>query len=81
MARTKQHAGRITGGKAPLGRYRTMHDRKMGLPVKGGVRKPRRFRPGTQALRQIHKYQKSTELLIKKLYNVPGTLFIIKPGG
>ena len=30
------------------------------------IRKPFRFRPGTQALRQIHRYQKSTELLIGK---------------
>ena len=29
--------------------------------------KPRRFRPGTVSLRQIRKYQKSTELLIQKL--------------
>ena len=33
----------------------------------GGVKKPRRFCPGTVALRQIRKYQKSTELLIRKL--------------
>jgi len=33
----------------------------------GKVRKPRRYRPGTVALRQIKKYQKSTELLIRKL--------------
>ena len=33
----------------------------------GGVKKPRRFRPGTVALREIRKYQKSTELLIRKL--------------
>jgi len=32
-----------------------------------GVRKPRRWRPGTVALREIKKYQKSTELLIRKL--------------
>ena len=36
-------------------------------PPKGGRRKPRRFRPGTRALKQIRKYQKSTELLIRKL--------------
>ena len=36
-------------------------------PPKGKVRKPRRYRPGTVALRQIKKYQKSTELLIRKL--------------
>ena len=39
----------------------------MGLPEKGSVRKPRRFRPGTVALREIRQYQKSTELLIRKL--------------
>ena len=33
----------------------------------GRVRKPRRFRPGTVALREIRKYQKSTELLIRKI--------------
>ena len=36
-------------------------------PPTGGVRKRRRFRPGTRALLQIRKYQKSTELLIRKL--------------
>ena len=64
MARTKQGAGRSTGGKAPRGRYRTRHGR---LNFEGGLRKPRRFRPGTVALRQIRKYQRSTELLIRKL--------------
>ena len=33
----------------------------------GKVKKPFRYRPGTVALRQIRKYQKSTELLIRKL--------------
>ncbi|KAI3839400.1 hypothetical protein MKX03_032682 [Papaver bracteatum] len=31
------------------------------------VRKPYRFRPGTVALQEIRKYQKGTDLLIKKL--------------
>jgi histone H3/H4 len=31
------------------------------------VKKPHRFRPGTVALREIRRYQKSTELLIRKL--------------
>jgi len=30
-------------------------------------KKPHRYRPGTVALREIRKYQKSTELLIRKL--------------
>ncbi len=33
----------------------------------GGVRKPHRYRPGTKALREIRRYQKSTDLLIRKL--------------
>ena len=59
MTRTKFNArkhtgdGRIVAGKAPR--------------TRGRVRKPRRFRPGTVALRQIRQYQKSTELLIRKL--------------
>jgi len=36
-------------------------------PSTGGVKKPHRYRPGTVALREIRKYQKSTELLIRKL--------------
>src|SRR6218665_3330195 len=31
------------------------------------ARKPHRYRPGDQALRDIRRYQKSTELLIRKL--------------
>ena len=34
---------------------------------KGGVKKHHRFRPGTVALKEIRRYQKSTELLIWKL--------------
>mmetsp|Transcript_9306 Transcript_9306/g.15851 ORF Transcript_9306/g.15851 Transcript_9306/m.15851 type:complete len:171 (-) Transcript_9306:109-621(-) len=33
----------------------------------GGVKKPHRFRPGTVALREIRKYQKSTDLLIRRI--------------
>ena len=32
-----------------------------------GNKKPHRFRPGTVALREIRKYQRSTELLIRKM--------------
>mmetsp|Transcript_14321 Transcript_14321/g.30687 ORF Transcript_14321/g.30687 Transcript_14321/m.30687 type:complete len:141 (-) Transcript_14321:392-814(-) len=50
----------------------------LGTPSKrqtGGVKakpvekthKPHRFRPGTVALREIRKYQKSTDLLLRKL--------------
>ena len=40
--------------------------RKKGSAI-GGVRKPHRYRPGTVALRQIRHFQKSTELLLRKL--------------
>jgi hypothetical protein len=33
----------------------------------GGERRKKRFRPGTVALREIRKYQRSTDLLIRKL--------------
>ena len=33
----------------------------------GSIKKPMRYKPGTVALREIHHYQKSTELLIRKL--------------
>ena len=35
--------------------------------AEGGVKKPHRYRPGTVALHEIRRYQKSTELLIRKL--------------
>ena len=50
-AAAAQKAAKKSGMKAP----------------KGGVRKPHRFRPGTVALKEIRRYQKSTDLLIKKL--------------
>ena len=37
------------------------------VPLTGGLKKPHRYRPGTVALRQIRQYQKSTDLLIRKL--------------
>ncbi|XP_018443350.2 histone H3.2 [Raphanus sativus] len=56
----------FTGGKAPRKQLATKAARKS-APATGGVKKPHRFRPGTVALREIRKYQKSTELLIRKL--------------
>lgn len=65
-ARTKQTAGKSTGGKAPRKQLATKAARKS-APATGGVKKPHRYRPGTVALREIRRYQKSTELLIRKL--------------
>jgi histone H3 len=60
MARTKQipkRAFRVQAVKAAKRRI---------APAKGGVKKPHRYRPGTIALREIRRYQKSTDLLIRK---------------
>ena len=65
MARTKQTARKTTGGKAPRKQLATKATQGDGK--NGTVRKPHRFRPGTVALREIRRYQKSTELLIRKL--------------
>ncbi len=66
MARTKQTARKSTGGKAPRKQLATKAARKS-TPATGGIKKPHRFRPGTVALREIRRYQKSTELLIRRL--------------
>ena len=66
MARTKQTRTVRTGSKAPRKQLVTTAARKR-APATGGVKKPHRYRAGTVSLREIRKYQKSTELLIKKL--------------
>lgn len=66
MARTKQTARNSAGGKAPRKQLATKSARKA-APKQGGVKKPHRYRPGTVALREIRRYQKSTDLLIRKL--------------
>ncbi|KAK1375231.1 Histone domain-containing protein [Heracleum sosnowskyi] len=66
MARTKQTARKSNGGKLPRKQLAYKAARKS-VPMMGGVKKPHKFRPGTVALREIRKYQKSTELLIRKL--------------
>ena len=68
MARTKQTARKQTtpAGKAPRKQIGNKAARKS-APIQGGVKKPHRYRPGTVALREIRKFQKSTDLLIRKL--------------
>jgi histone H3 len=64
MARTKTTARKSTGGKLPLRKVVAKSVRK--TADFGGVKKARRYRPGTVALREIRRYQKTTELLIRK---------------
>jgi histone H3 len=54
----------IPGGKAPRKQLASKAARKS-APSTGGVKKPHRYKPGTVALREIRRYQKSTELLIR----------------
>ena len=63
MARIKQTARKSIGGKAP----RKALQMKLKQEAAGKTKKPHRYRPGTVALREIRRYQKSTELLIRKL--------------
>ena len=70
MAQMKQTPKKPTGGKQPsaqLIKTAATARKKAAVLATGGVKKPHRYRPGTVALREIRRYQKSTELLIRKL--------------
>ncbi len=68
MACCQQTAQKSAGGKAPRVQLSTKAARaaRRNAPAVGGVKKLHRYRPGTVALREIRKYQKSTDLLICK---------------
>ena len=65
MARFKQAARKSMGGKAPRRALAAKLSKKSG-PVVAEQKKPHRYRPGTVALREIRRYQKTTDLLIRK---------------
>jgi histone H3 len=75
MARTKKtpysYVHPTVGGKAPRKglqmQLATKASRKSKNFTSDTMKKPHRFRPGTVALREIRKYQRTTELLIRKL--------------
>ncbi len=75
IVRNKGHAEKTLHAKQMAARAnaKASKNNKTAPPVTapvtaaGRVRKPHRFRPGTVALREIRKYQKSTALLIAKL--------------
>ena len=67
MARVKQTARKcLQGGKMPRKMLATKTLRTIAV---GSIKKnkPKRYRPGGTALREIRKYQKSTDLLIRKM--------------
>lgn len=63
MARTKATARKTAGAKAPR-----KSQKKNATPKapKDGKKKSHRYHPGTVALREIKKYQKSTNLLLRR---------------
>ena len=79
MARVKQTSRKTAPGKALRiaelyrkgktprfgGTARTAHPRAA-LGAIAGVKKPHRYRPGTVALREIRRFQKTTDVLIRK---------------
>ena len=68
MARIKQTARKQAGtSKKVPRRLMAIKAARKTAPAMGGIKKPHRYRPGTVAIREIRKYQKSTELLIRKL--------------
>ena len=62
MARTKHHPVKRLPRKR-VGQKQTASKKAR----ESAIKKPHRYRPGTVALREIRRYQKSTDLLIKKL--------------
>lgn len=71
MARTKQTARKSTGARAPykqlaakLNRKKMDAKKEIITPVK---KRHYRHRPGSLALKEIRRYQKSTNMLLKKL--------------
>ena len=66
MARTKTTARKSSVGvKRP--RKKVTSKKSKTTRAMGGVKRPHRFRPGTVAIREIRKYQRTTNLLLRKL--------------
>ena len=68
MARTKQTARMQTSSsKIPRKTLMISKAARKTAPPRKNMKKVHRYKPGTVALREIRKFQKSTELLIRKL--------------
>jgi histone H3 len=82
MARTKTTARKSTGGGVKKPRKQIPLPSKSKLQTKsakktvpvthsmvnsGGIKKPHRFKPGTVAIREIRRYQRGTDLLLRKM--------------
>jgi len=67
MARVKDTARKSAGKGYPPRKRLAFKKKPSSAQAQGGIKKPHRYRPGTVALREIRRYQKSTDLLIAKL--------------
>lgn len=69
MARVKSTPRKGTGAKTVRAASQQVMAEKAARAATniGGIKRPHRFRPGTVALREIRKYQNSSDLLIRKL--------------
>ena len=70
MTRTKQASKNLQSLKAAKAPRKTISFKaaaRKTTPIPMNIKRPRRYRPGTLALREIRKFQKSTDLLIRKL--------------
>ena len=62
MARTKQTARKSTAQKVPRKQLAAQKIARKSAPLVSGVKKPHKFKPGTVALREIRKFQKSVSI-------------------
>ena len=68
MTRTKHATKTIPqSAKAPRKTIHFKAPARKSAPIQMNIKRPRRYRPGTIALREIRKFQKTTDLLIRKL--------------
>ena len=75
MTRTKQTSKAVhVSEKAPRKTISFKAPARKTTPPIMNIKRPRRYRPGTIALREIRKFQKTTDLLIRKL-PFPSLLF------
>ena len=62
-----ESAGKVPHKQLPAVPLKKKSKGKGKLTFTGAIKKPHQYCPGTMALQQIRKYQKSTELLCRKL--------------
>ena len=66
VAGKKANLSSKSSGAASKAKSSVSKAKKKSAPAEGGVKKTRRFRPGTVALREIKRYQKETHTLLPK---------------